>query len=640
MLRNMPIRRKLMLSILSTSIVVMLLMSGAFFAHQYLSLRRITLVELSTVGTLTAENATAALVLGDLQGARRALSGLKAQQHLVAAAIYDRTGAVVAKFPSALTADQLPQAPGAPGYRFSGAYLDGFVAIQQDGNSRGALYLKVDSDAILHDWLRGLLKIVTLVMLLVLLVAYAFAYVLQKHLALPILELAATAGKVSREHDYSVRAAKRGNDELGLLTDAFNQMLAQIQEQHQALARSESRLTTIINNLAEGLVVSDMTGKLVTFNRAAMELLGFASQQEVQRFVFIAEMVDIFEVSTLEGTVLGLEQWPVSRILRGESLHNLELRTHIKHLGWHRILNYGGMLVHDPDGRPTLAVLVMSDITERKRDEAELREAKQSLELKVTERTVELLAAKERAESSDRLKSEFLANMSHELRTPLNAIIGFTGTLLMKLPGPLNADQEKQLATVRHSARHLLSLINDLLDVAKIEAGRTELVLTSASCTSVLEEVVTALRPLAEDKGLEFLVEMPPQDIVLQTDRRALNQILINLVNNAIKFTDTGQVAVAVAVRETEDGKIVDISVSDTGCGIKPADMARLFQAFSQVDSSSTRRYEGTGLGLHLSQMLAELIGARITCESRFGDGSTFTLSIRRAVPQQPVADV
>ena len=165
------------------------------------------------------------------------------------------------------------------------------------------------------------------------------------------------------------------------------------------------------------------------------------------------------------------------------------------------------------------------DITERKRFEQTL----------CRRRTCEL-------ENANLAKDRFLASMSHELRTPLNAIIGFTGTLLMKLPGPLTPDQEKQLRTVQASGKHLLSLINDLLDLAKIESGKVELNLEPVECQGVVQEVATALRPVAEAKGLAFEISAPADDLVLRADRRALSQILLNLTNNAIKFTEKGGV--------------------------------------------------------------------------------------------------
>lgn len=218
--------------------------------------------------------------------------------------------------------------------------------------------------------------------------------------------------------------------------------------------------------------------------------------------------------------------------------------------------------------------------------------------------------------------------MSHELRTPLNAVIGFTGTLLMKLPGPLTEDQEHQLQTVRGSARHLLSLINDLLDLAKIESGGVEMHLEPVVCQPVLRDVVTTLTPMAQGKGLALELAMPDEDLSVRADRRAVSQILLNLTNNAIKFTDTGLVRI-VLLPPLAANDPVEIRVTDTGLGIREEDQQRLFKAFSQLDASAGR--QGTGLGLHLSQKLAELIGGAIGVTSEYGKGSTFMLRLPRA---------
>ena len=233
----------------------------------------------------------------------------------------------------------------------------------------------------------------------------------------------------------------------------------------------------------------------------------------------------------------------------------------------------------------------------------------------------------ELAEAS-RMKSAFIANMSHELRTPLNAIIGFTGALLMKLAGPLTTDQDKQLNTIRTSARHLLSLINDILDVAKIESGKVTVAAERVHCQNLLNETADTLRPLASQKGLALTLDLPDTPIVIASDRRALTQIVINLVNNAIKFTEHGSIKVSLSQRAADGGSLTEISVEDTGSGIRPQDQAKLFQAFSQLDSTSTRNVEGAGLGLYLCQNLANLLGGKLSLTSEFGRGSTFTLTI------------
>jgi len=253
------------------------------------------------------------------------------------------------------------------------------------------------------------------------------------------------------------------------------------------------------------------------------------------------------------------------------------------------------------------------DISERKRFERTLQE--KNLELA----------------SANQAKDRFLASMSHELRTPLNAIIGFTGTLLMKLPGPLTPDQYKQLRTVQSSARHLLALINDLLDVAKIEAGKVELTPEPVDCCALLEEVMATLRLQAEAKGLAFTAVLPGAALMWPTDRRALSQIVINLAGNAIKFTEAGSVTLRLARQQTGQAERLQITVVDTGVGIPEEDQPKLFGAFSRVGSLRPRASEGTGLGLHLSQKLAALLGGEITFVSQAGQGSSFCLQLSRA---------
>lgn len=261
----------------------------------------------------------------------------------------------------------------------------------------------------------------------------------------------------------------------------------------------------------------------------------------------------------------------------------------------------------------TLVASAIRDITDRKRIEAEL-----------SDKYVEL-------EKANLAKDRFLTGMSHELRTPLNAIIGFTGTLLMKLPGPLNAAQEHQLRTIQSSSRHLLSLINDILDLAKIESGKVELHLEPVLVRDVVDEAVAPLRALAEGKGLKLLVEIPEQALAVMTDRRALRQILINLISNAVKYTDAGSVRVALTINKIAERPAILVEVIDTGIGIKDEDQAKLFRAFEQVDRSTTRRHEGAGLGLYLSQKLARLIGGSLQFTSAIGEGSTFSLALPQA---------
>ena len=230
----------------------------------------------------------------------------------------------------------------------------------------------------------------------------------------------------------------------------------------------------------------------------------------------------------------------------------------------------------------------------------------------------------EAAQEADRIKSAFLATMSHELRTPLNSIIGFTGIILQGLAGPLTDEQIKQLGMVQGSARHLLNLINDVLDISKIEAGQLEVSFELFDMQMVVEKVMQNVAPLAEKKGLALVAETTPEVGQIVSDQRRVEQILINLLNNAIKFTEQGEARVECRV---SGGQLVT-RVVDTGIGIRPEDTDKLFRPFYQIETGLTRRHEGTGLGLSISHKLVEMLGGKIWVESEWGRGSTFTFSL------------
>jgi PAS domain S-box-containing protein len=277
-------------------------------------------------------------------------------------------------------------------------------------------------------------------------------------------------------------------------------------------------------------------------------------------------------------------------------------------------------------------VIVFRDVSERRKAEEFMKNYSLNLEETVRIRTSELETAKERAESADRLKSAFLATMSHELRTPLNSIIGFSGILMRENPGPLNEEQKKQMGMIQVSGRNLLSLINDILDLSKIESGQLNIHYDVFSLSEVLDEIVKMMSPVAEEKGI-YLKLIGSENIDMESDQQRVQQIMLNLINNALKFTDSGD----VVIEYSRDQHFVKLVVADTGMGIDKDDLLKLFTPFFQVENSLTRTNKGSGLGLSICKKLVELLYGKITVDSELGKGSRFTviLPIKNPSPEK-----
>jgi signal transduction histidine kinase len=259
---------------------------------------------------------------------------------------------------------------------------------------------------------------------------------------------------------------------------------------------------------------------------------------------------------------------------------------------------------------------------------ARLQEAYEGLEQKVAERTQELVTLNEELDRANRLKSQFLANVSHELRTPMNAIIGFTRLVMRKTEGQIPPLQHSNLQKVIISAEHLLNLINGLLDLSKIEAGRMEVSAARFDLGDLVRSSVATIEPMLKADRVRVVTEIDPALPPITTDRDKLKQILLNLLSNAAKFTDEG----VIRVSAWRAGDTLLLAVADTGIGMSPEALGYIFEEFRQVDMSSTRRHGGTGLGLTIARRLARLLGGEVTVESDLGKGSTFTITLPLAV--------
>jgi signal transduction histidine kinase len=288
-------------------------------------------------------------------------------------------------------------------------------------------------------------------------------------------------------------------------------------------------------------------------------------------------------------------------------------------------------------------VTILHDLTEaieKGRLFEQLKEASAELERNVQEATAELAQQNEllrrqhiALEQASALKSQFLANMSHEFRTPLNAILGYTHMLLHGVTGAVSDVQRKSLTRIDSNSRHLLALINDILDITRIEAGRMPLNLTSFKIPQLVEEVMSELEPIIRRSNLTVRADMPRSLPAFKSDRQKVKQIVLNLLSNALKFTPAG----TVTIKATYDSKerTVAIAVSDSGVGIADEDQAKVFEDFRQLDSSPARGYGGTGLGLSICRRLSQMLGGTIELESALGKGSTFTLRLPSRVKRR-----
>jgi PAS domain S-box-containing protein len=436
------------------------------------------------------------------------------------------------------------------------------------------------------------------------------------------------AGGSSVDDSYQVRAiAKNGSIKWvnlngksiiyeGRTADFINVVdITNIKETEDALLISEQKFRNIFEEAPEGIFQSTIEGRFISVNVRLAAMFGYDNPEQM-----------INEIKTIR-TQLFIDSSQRDEIVACA----IKERTYVQREIMYRHRNgtlmfcnlYMRAVRNDSDEVMFLEGFV-DDISSRKKAEAELELYRGHLEELVKQRTAELVVATERAESADRLKSAFLATMSHELRTPLNSIIGFTGILLQGLAGELNDEQKKQLDMVRTSAEHLLAMINDVLDISKIEAGQLQLVINEFELNSIIDKVIHIVGPLAEKKGLILEFIRKSDNIIIKCDQRRLEQVILNLLSNAVKFTNSGSVRVDCTY---DDGFII-INVSDSGIGIKPEDIDNLFKPFKQLDSGLNRQNEGTGLGLSICKKIVELMGGNITVKSDLGHGSVFSFRI------------
>jgi PAS domain S-box-containing protein len=457
---------------------------------------------------------------------------------------------------------------------------------------------------------------------------YGVTYVLLKHMvSRPIKRMEEMVDRISGG-DFDARCAVESGDELGRLAGRVNTMAQRLQESTQRSREDEAKYRGIFENAMEGVFRLDRNGLLHDANPALARLMGFATPAELMaavnaegdhdrgsehRRLFTPAQIDtLFDTLAREGEIASME---------------LPLRRADGSTIWVQ-LNARRQSDADAGGEQHGLEGLITDISVRKQALEDLRRHRDELEQAVRDRTAQLKEAKDRAEVANHAKGDFLANMSHEIRTPMNAILGMSH---LALQTELNPQQQNYIQKVHTSAESLLHIIDDILDFSKIEAGKLAMEAIPFNLGEVMDHLANLLGMKAEEKGLELLfAESPQLPNALVGDPLRLGQVLLNLGNNAVKFTEHGEVVVSVEAQACSDTSVqLHFEVRDSGVGMNPEQQQRLFQPFSQADASTSRRYGGTGLGLAISRQLVRLMGGELNVDSAPNKGSRFHFSVR-----------
>ncbi|MCP5047284.1 MAG: response regulator [bacterium] len=605
--RDFSIKSKLISIILAVTLLAIGTGFGYVIVTNIETLNQELLQDSTMQATLVGRACAASLEFGMKDAGKKQLKALDELPAVVLAGVYDKDGALFAardqKELEELSRQENPLKVTKQDVFIKDDFLHLFRPIIYEGDQLGTIYLKV-STAQLNRKIHRSIVTLSIVMLLLVLISYFTALKLQRIISRPILELASVSREISTHKDYSLRVHKKGKDETGILYDEFNNMLVQLEarkrEQDQVedeLKAAESKYRNIFENAVQGIYQTTAEGQLLTANAAYARILGYDSPGEIKGTIHnIGEQiyVDPFKreewmyIIARQGFVNGFEY---KAYRKDKSIVQLSGNIHEVRDGSGNFLFYEGM---------------MEDITQKKQ-------------------TQQLIIEKEAAEAANQAKSEFLANMSHEIRTPMNSILGFSELLEDKIH---DKRQKGYLASIRSSGNVLMGLINDILDLSRIEAGRLELQYTAVNPETIFNEIKNIFSQEVKQKALDFRMTIDPslpQWLVLDDVR--LKQILFNLVGNAVKFTDKGYIKLKLEKRYTkEDHSFLDLifSVEDTGIGVPKDQEDTVFEAFRQQKGQKVSKYSGTGLGLTITRRLVRMMGGGITLQSEAGQGSTF----------------
>ncbi len=601
------IQRKLMVALMGTSITVLLLTCAVFITYGYVMFRKNLALGLITRAGIIAANSAAALAFQNEADGTDVLSALFNDPHIVAACLYDQDGHVFAKYPAATPTEAFPTSPETQIQGFETAHFVTFAPVVREDRRLGTVYLKSDLSA-MNERFRFYTGLVIVVVTVSILVAFALSTRLQKRIAEPILNLADTARKISEHKDYFLRAQVQSDDEIGQLTNSFNDMLGQIQQRDSSLRTNEARTRAILESALDSIITMDHQGKIVEFNPAAETMFGYKRQQAIG-----SQLADLIIPPSLRGKHRdGL----VHYLATGEAKvlnKRLEL-TATRADGSEFPIEVA--ITRIPQHEPPMFTGFIRDITERKRAEGEIRKLNAELEQRVIERTAQLETANKELEA-------FSYSVSHDLRAPLRGLDGFSQALLEDYADKLDDAGKNLLQRVRAGTQRMGQLIDDLLNLSRV--SRSALHREPIDLTGIASEIAGELRERDPQRRVDLRIA---ENLKTEGDPQLLRLVLENLLGNAWKYTAKRPEA-KIEFGSSRDNGSSSFYVRDDGVGFDMQYAGKLFAPFQRLHGMN--EFPGTGVGLATVQRIIRRHGGRVWAEAAVNKGATFYFSLKQS---------
>jgi PAS domain S-box-containing protein len=595
--KDSPIQQKMMAVILLVTGFCLVLSCVGFTSYEFFTLHKNMARALDTRADVIANDAGMTLVNKNPAEATEVLGVFQKDPRMLSACIYDADGRIFARYPATAPDAAFPAKPGDVGDFFGPSSLSTFYPIIRNGRALGTVYLKSNLSA-LTDRYHGYAELVLIILAGSLLVAYLLSRVLQKQISQPIQSLAETARLVSEKADYSIRAAKYGKDELGLLTDTFNQMLARIEAQRQIL----SQFAAIVESSDDAIISNNLDGVITSWNPGAEKLFGYSASEALGQKL----------LSLLPADRAGEELKILAQIAQGEVPANFET-VRVRKNGTPVDIAVSISPIKDGNGKVISISKIARDITARKQAEAEILQLNDHLERRVQERTAELEAANKELEA-------FSYSVSHDLRAPLRAMDGFSQAIEEDYGAQLPEDGKRYLRTVRENAQRMGALIDDLLAFSRL--SRKPLSLHPVNSDKLLREILAELNGRRKDRQIDIKIGQLP---ACQGDESLLKQVWANLLSNAVKYTGKQDAATIEVGCERINGDEV-YYVRDNGIGFDMQYAHKLFGVFQRLHRAD--EFEGTGVGLAIAQRIVHRHGGRIWADSALNQGADFYFTL------------